>query len=124
MSFTSPKTFLLDGQEITYIEDSKVVKFSIHTPFIKAGQILGWPTEFGSPGLGINHAIIKFLEKSKCTLIIHIESDSYDCIIRYDKLMKFIHNHNNEYLAGGKKFVHVIPLKLCTGHRPQKEVTA
>ena len=124
MSFSFPKTFSLDGQEIIYIEDSKVVKFSIHTPFIKAGQILGWPTEFGSPGLGINHAIIKFLEKSKCTLIIHIESDSYDCIIRYDKLIKFINNYNNEYLAGGKKFVHVIPLKLCQGYHPHTEVTA
>jgi len=116
MSFSQPKIFLLDGQEIIYVEDSKVVKFAIHEPFFKAGHILNWDiSEFGSVGLGINHSIIKFLERRKCTLIIHIDSESYDCIIRHDVLMQFIKNHNNEYKAGGKKFVHVIPLKLCKG---------
>ena len=124
MSFTSPTSFLLDGQEVTYIEDKKILRFAIHEPFWKAGQKLGWPTEFGSPGLGINHAIIKFIERSRCKLIIHIESESYDCIINYDFLKKFIFNHNNEYKAGGKKFVHVIPLKLCQGYHPHTEVTA
>ena len=119
MSFRTPKTFLLDGQKITYVEDSKVVKFAIHTPFVKAGHILGWNiSEFGSPGLGINHAIIKFIERRKCTLIIHIDSEAYDCIIKFDVLSKFIKNNNNEYRAGGKKFVHVIPLNLCKGKKP------
>jgi len=121
MSFSVPKTFLLDGQQITYVEDSKVVKFAIHEPFFKAGHILGWDiSTFGSVGLGINHTIIKFLERRRCTLIIHIDSEGYDCVIKYDALVKFIKTQNNEYKAGGKKFVHVIPLKLCIGY-PKKE---
>ena len=125
MSFRTSKTFLLDGQKITYVEDSKVVKFAIHTPFVKAGHILGWNiSEFGSVGLGINHTIIKFIERRKCTLIIHIDSEGYDCIIKYDVLSKFIKNQNNEYRAGGKKFVHVIPLKLCIGKKPTEGISA
>ncbi len=121
MNFSQPKIFLLDGQQVTYVEDSKVVKFAIHEPFFKAGHILGWNiSEFGSVGLGINHTIIKFLARRRCTLIIHIDSESYDCVIRYDVLEKFIKNQNNEYKAGGKKFVHVIPLNLCNGY-PKKE---
>lgn len=123
MIFSFPKIFPLDGQEITYIEDKKVVRFSIHTPFEKAGHILGWNIdEFGSWGLGINHAIIKFIERSKSTLVIHIDSAGYDCLIKYDTLIQFIKNHNNEYKAGGKKIVHVIPIKIFKGHHPQKEI--
>lgn len=120
MSFRSPKTFLLDGQQIIYVEDSKVVRFAIHEPFFKAGHILGWDiSRFGSVGLGINHAIIKFLERSRSKLIIHIDSESYDCVITYDALSKFIKNEKNWYPAGGKKFVHVIPLSLYKGY-PKK----
>lgn len=120
-----PKQFLLDGQQVTFVEGiTNILKFAIHEPFFRAGHILGWNiSEFGSVGLGINHSIIKFTERARCKLIIHIDSEGYDCIIGYDVLKQFIKNHPNEYRAGGKKFVHVIPLKLCVGHN-QKEVIA
>ena len=110
----------LGGQQIVYNPNSKTVRFSILTPFMMAGHKLNWDiTKFGSVGLGINHSILKFLERTKSTLIVHIDSDNYDCVIKYDDLSKFIKHNNNEWRTGNQ-FIHVIPLQLCRGIQETK----
>ena len=106
----------LEGQSFYYNHETHLAKITIFQPFYKAGKILGWNKEFKSVGLGLNKSIINFILKTKSTLIIRVEQENKEYWIRYDALNHFIKNNNTEYKAGGKKFVHVIPWKICNRH--------
>lgn len=112
--FTRPQKLNLGGQEVIYVADSKVLKFTIESPFRVAGSILKWPSEYGKPGLGINDEIFEFVKKYNCTLIIHITSENYDCRIKFDVFDHFIKLHDTSYDTSGKH-LNVIPIKLCIG---------
>ena len=108
--FVPPKILKLEGQEFIYNEESKTVVIEITQPFMKAGQILAWDSQFGVPGLGINKSIIKFTEQSKSKLLVKVLSNpgNKDYWINHDKIRDFIKNHNSEYSVSGKT-INVIP---------------
>ncbi len=107
------RQFHLDGQLITYNEDRKIIKTTIEVPFFKAGKILSWNQELGSPGLGFNHKIIQYVIKTKSYLCVHVGQEGADYWIKNDVLVDFIKKNNTEYKAG-KIDVSVIPWKLFT----------
>lgn len=113
MIFIAPKTLQLEGQQFIFNDSSNSVSLQITQPFLKAGHILGWDNTFGSPGLGINKSIIKFISQRKARLLIIVLSNpgNTNYWITHDKLSQFIKNHNSEYNISGK-LIHVIPWSL------------
>lgn len=98
---------------VTYNEESKIFKTVIEQPFNKAGKILSWSDELGSPGLGFNHAIIQYVIKTGSYLCVHIGQEGSDYWIKNDVLVNFLKKNNTEYMAG-KTPVSVVPWKLFT----------
>ena len=107
------RIFNLDGQKVAYNEERKIVKTTIEVPFFKAGKILSWSQDLGSPGLGLNHKIIQYVLKTKSYLCIHVGQEGADYWIRNSVLVDFIKKNNTEYKAG-KIDVTVISWKLFT----------
>lgn len=120
--FFPPQILKLEGQSFVFNPESKTVVLEITQPFMKAGELLGWKSEFGSPGLGINKSIIKFVEQSKSHLLVRVLSNSNDnqYWINHDEIKQFVRNNYSEYVVSGKT-INVIPWKLFTT-KPHKEM--
>jgi hypothetical protein len=119
--FSPPRTLTLEGQEFVYNEESHTVVLEIIQPFMKAGELLGWNSSFGLPGLGINKSIIKFVEQSKSHLLVRVLSNSNQnqYWINHDEIKQFVRNNYSEYVVSGKT-INVIPWKLFAP-KPHKE---
>lgn len=105
--------FHLGGQLITYNEERKIMKITIHEAFIKAGIKLNWDESFGSPGLGFNQKIIERVIKTGSYLCVHVEKQAADYWIKNDVLIDFIKKNNSEYRVSST-ILNVIPWKLFT----------
>jgi len=111
---TMTQTLNLDGQKVVYNHESKIAKTTIKEPFYKAGKIFGWSDK--SPGLGLNLKVIDFILKTKCTLIIHVESAGNDYWLKNDVLKAFLQQNNVDYKIRDT-VLKIIPWKLCTRYR-------
>ena len=122
--FRSPRTLTLEGQEFVYNEESHTVVLEITQPFMKAGELLRWKSEFGTPGLGINKSIIKFVEQSKSHMLVRVLSNSNQnqYWINHDEIKQFVRNNYSEYVVSGKT-INVIPWKLFAT-KPHKEISS
>ena len=110
----------LDGQQIAYNPESKIVKTTINEPFFKASKILNWNKP--SPGLGLNRKIIDFVLKTKSRLIVHVTTSGHDYWIASDKLVEILKTHNTQYKVVGTTWLCVLPWKDFVGyHHPEVE---
>lgn len=105
--------FTLGGQNVILNDLSKVLILNIHEPFYSAGKILSWPSEFGSPGFGINKEILRFvITDRKLKLLIRCDkAPQKEYWINYDSLYDFISKHNTEYFTHGL-WLHLFPWKI------------
>ncbi len=94
-------------QQIEYSEQLHAVKTSIKTPFWSASFILGWPWK--AAGLGFNKQIINTVKTHMADLVVHVEFNGYDYLIRYEKIMEFLENYKTDYLVKGRVFLTVLP---------------
>ena len=107
------QTFSYQSQKLDYNHDTKTAYTVINEPFISAGKQLGWSEHV--PGLGFNLHIISFCLKTKCTLVVHVNSTGHDYFIQEDKLKDFLINNNCNYTKSGvelrviswKKFIRI-----------------
>jgi len=110
------QTLNLDGQKVVYNSESKIAKTTIKEPFYKAGKIFGWKDK--SPGLGLNLKVVEFVLKTKCTLIIHVETAGKDYWLKSDVMKAFLQAHDTTYKIRDT-VLQIIPWKLCTRyHQP------
>ena len=109
--YSPPRNLKLDGQEFILNSNTNSIVMDIIQPFLKAGNILGWPDEFGSPGFGINEAIIKFVIQRKAKIVVHLLSESKSYWINYSDIDNFIKHNNCRYVISGKDLF-VIPWKM------------
>lgn len=114
--FSPPIHREIDGQKIIFNPESNVLIFDITTPFRSAGKFLGWKSEYGTPGIGINDGICYFVNDKRCKLLVNVLSAPGNKAywINYDKLRSFIKNNNTHWRVSKKKYIHVIPWKLFT----------
>lgn len=109
----------LEGQEVGFNPDRKVLRMVLKEPFRAAGRILEWRDEFGMIGIGLNKSIIRFIRDRKLSLIVRIESeDSNDYWISFDELTNFIRKNKSEYPVGKSTIINVIPYNLCKRYNP------
>jgi hypothetical protein len=90
----------LEGQKVTYNEETKTLFLTIEEAFYSAGKLLGW--ERPDPGIGLNTSIINFIKKYKCHLVIKVAEANHSYWIYYDTLMDFINKNNCDYTISGK----------------------
>ena len=112
----NPQILHFGSQKLVYNSDSKIAKTVIDSPFIKAGHIL-WKSkisEFGSPGIGLNEDLIKFVLERSAILIVYVADPGEDYWILPHELAHFIKNYNSDYrvATNPEKFVKVIPWKI------------
>lgn len=113
MQVVPTRTLKLEGQKFKFNESSGVVIFEITQPFMTAGRMLGWSSEFGIPGFGINRSIIKFVQQRRIKLLIRVLSapGNKEYWINHSTLTDFIKHNISEYTVSGKT-INVIPWVL------------
>ena len=89
------QSFVFDGQFVKYNHSTKTAFTSIREPYYAAGKVLGWPEKV--PGIGLNLKIIDFIMKTKCHLVVRVESTGHNYWIYFDALKKFIDTHYCSY---------------------------
>ena len=104
---------VIEGQQILFNMESKVIILEINEPFMKAGKLLNWDlTVYGSPGFGINKSIINMVLNYKFRMLVrHDTGTQKEFWINHDKLREFIEHNNTEYKVKSK-WIDVIPWKL------------
>lgn len=116
--FSPPQTLKLEGQEFIFNPESNVVVLEITQEFVSAGKQIGWDIEnFGSPGFGINQAIINFIISRKSRLKIILLSTGQQYWIFYDHIKHFIKHNPCKYTISGKELI-VIPWRLFASFPP------
>lgn len=113
MTLSPIQTIEYDGQTIKINHESKVVMMKINEPFFKAGKLLGWIEQYGSPGFGFNKKIINYVIKNKMKLLIRSDtlSDKKEYWTVYDKISWFVSNHKTHYTIKGIELI-ILPLKF------------
>ena len=109
---------LLEGQKVVYNPETKIAKTTIKEPFISAGKKLHW--EFTSPGIGLNLHLIEFVLKTKCTLIVFVESADHDYWLKNDVLLQFLKDHETNYKIRNT-VLKIIPWELFNRFNPSVE---
>jgi hypothetical protein len=95
------QTINLEGQKAGYEDIHKILYVYIQEPFYSAGKLLNW--NLPKPvGLGFNKSIIDLLLKLKCNLVVKVISARSNYWVHYDRVKKFIDEHNCNYTVSGK----------------------
>jgi len=94
----------MEGEKVTYDDMGKTLYVVIQEPFYSAGKKLGW-NESKTAGLGFNKSIITHILKFKCHMVVNVGTAQYSYWIHYDRLKKFIEDHNCNYTVSGKELI-------------------
>jgi hypothetical protein len=105
------KIINIDGQELEYWYEKKMLKINIGSPFNSAAKRYGWNVK--SKGIGIANKIVKQASKRDLTLIIELDNIIYS--IEAWIVESFCEKTNSIYhkqIGFGELLLYVYPLKL------------